>query len=159
MKILILNGPNLDQLGRREPDLYGHHTLAHIMERVRQHGRALRVQVDHAQSNEEGTLVTWIGAAAGRYDGLILNPAAYTHTSVALRDAIAGSGLPCVEVHISNPQARETFRHTSLTAGVCVGVVTGFGDISYLLALDGLVRWIREKKSVAASSRRRSRSR
>ena len=109
------------------------------MDRMKARGAALGVEVDTFQSNEEGALVTRIGGSAGAYDGIVLNPAAYTHTSVALRDAISASGVPCVEVHLSNVYKREAFRHTSLTAAVCVGQISGFGATSYLLGLEAIV--------------------
>jgi 3-dehydroquinate dehydratase-2 len=139
MKVLILNGPNLNLLGTREPDVYGRETLDTIVERVRTRARELGVEIDAFQSNEEGVLVTRIGECRGTVDGIVFNPAAYTHTSVALRDALQACGVPCVEVHLSNIQAREPFRHESLTAGVCVGQIAGFGGMSYVLALEGLV--------------------
>ena len=139
MKILVLNGPNLNLLGRREPAVYGTDTLADIERRLQAEAARLGVELDCRQSNEEGQLVTAIGETPGRYDGLILNPGAYTHTSIALRDAIAAAGVPCVEVHLSNPAAREEFRRRSYTAAVCAGVVQGFGAESYRLALEGLV--------------------
>ncbi|MDI6774627.1 MAG: type II 3-dehydroquinate dehydratase [Verrucomicrobiota bacterium] len=160
MRILALNGPNLNLLGRREPGIYGQVRLDDIMARVAKRGRELGVEVDHLQSNEEGVLVTKIGQALGRYDGLLLNPAAYTHTSVALRDALLACQLPAVEVHLSNTQAREEFRHTSLTAGACVGVVAGFGEMSYVLALEGLVDQLRRKgaaSSLGKGAKKRSR--
>ena len=121
MKILIVNGPNLKLLGTREPSIYGADTLDSIMSRVTDHADARGVQVTAFQSDVEGVLVGAIGAARGEYAGIIINPAAYTHTSVALRDAISASGLPVVEVHLSNTHKREAFRHASLTAPVCVG--------------------------------------
>jgi 3-dehydroquinate dehydratase-2 len=136
---MVLNGPNLALLGRREPDIYGPVTLEEIMEGLRVRAGELGAELEWVQSDEEGVLVRKVGEAAGRFDGLVINPAAYTHTSVALRDAIKASGLPCVEVHLSNTHAREPFRHTSLTAGVCVGQVMGFGADSYRLALEGLL--------------------
>lgn len=143
MKILVMNGPNLNLLGMREPDLYGTTTLGQIMDRVKARGAALGVEVDTFQSNDEGALVTRIGESAGVYDGLVMNPAAYTHTSVALRDAIVASGVPCVEVHLSNIYKRESFRHTSLTAAVCVGQISGFGAVSYLLGLEAVVEHLK----------------
>lgn len=145
MKLLLLNGPNLNLLGKREPDVYGRVTLKDIVAGVKTRARALRVQVDAVQSNDEGALVTRIGDAMGRYDGLLINPAAYTHTSVAIRDAIAAAKLPCVEIHLSNIHAREDFRHKSLTAAVCIGQVSGFGATSYLLALEALVDFLKQK--------------
>lgn len=139
MRILFINGPNLNLLGRRETGIYGRTTLAEIKKRVLQRARALRVQVDFLQSNHEGELVDLIGKAPGRYSAIVINPAAYTHTSVALRDAIAAVGLPAVEIHLSNIHAREDFRHRSLTAPVCVGQICGFGPSSYLLGLEAVV--------------------
>jgi 3-dehydroquinate dehydratase-2 len=146
MKILVLNGPNLNLLGTREPTIYGTTTLAEILVALAAQGRTLGVQVDAFQSNDEGELIGRIQQAAGRYDGLIFNPAAYTHTSVALRDALSGCGLPCVEVHLSNIHAREEFRHRSLTAAVCIGQISGFGPMSYRLGLDALVAHIRARR-------------
>jgi 3-dehydroquinate dehydratase-2 len=135
MKVLVVNGPNLNLLGTREPGVYGRTTLAEIEARTQALGRELGLDVEFAQSNSEGALVDAVQAAAGNAAALILNPAAYTHTSVALRDAIASVGLPAVEVHLSNIHAREGFRHESLTAPVCRGVIAGFGPDGYLLAL------------------------
>jgi len=144
MKLLALHGPNLQLLGRREPDVYGRATLDDINNQLRAAAAALGgVELDFLQSNDEGALITAIGEAAGRYDGILINPAAYTHTSVGLRDALKAAGLPAVEIHLSNTAAREEFRHRSLTAPVCVGTVAGFGADSYRLALEGLVRYIR----------------
>ena len=144
MKILILNGPNLDLLGAREPDVYGATTLADIEALVRTCATELGVEVDFFQSNEEGALVTRVGRCAADYQGLVINPAAYTHTSVALRDAISACGVPCVEVHLSNIYGRESFRHASVTAAVCVGQIAGFGARSYVLGLKALVGVLRE---------------
>jgi 3-dehydroquinate dehydratase-2 len=135
VKVLVLNGPNLNLLGTREPELYGRATLEEIAGKVRRLAGDLGIEVDFMQSNGEGDLVTAVQEAASKYQALIINPAAYTHTSVALRDAIAAVGLPAVEVHLSNIHAREDFRRTSLTAALCRGVVTGFGPEGYLLAL------------------------
>lgn len=135
MKVFLVNGPNLNLLGTREPGLYGHVTLAEIEARVRSLGRELGLEVECVQSNSEGGLVDAVQAAAGRAAAIILNPAAYTHTSIALRDAITAVGLPAVEVHLSNIHAREEFRHASLTAPACRGVIAGFGAEGYLLAL------------------------
>ena len=145
MKILIVNGPNLGLLGTREPDLYGTVTLDDILGQIRERAAELGVEIEAFQSNEEGLLVSRIGESAATFDGIVINPAAYTHTSVALRDAIAACGLPVVEVHLSNTHARESFRHTSLSAPVCVGQLMGFGPKGYLLALEGLVDHIRKK--------------
>lgn len=147
MKILVLNGPNLNLLGKREPDIYGSQTLEAIMNDLVAQGRSLGLAVEAFQSNDEGALVSRIGEARGRYDGLIINPAAYTHTSVALRDALSAAGLPCVEVHLSNIHAREEFRHHSYTAGVCVGQISGFGAMSYRLGLEALAHVLRSGRN------------
>ena len=137
-KILLLNGPNLSLLGTREPEIYGRTTLADIVASVVTAGAEIGIAVDAFQSDVEGELVAAIGRARGVYDGIILNPAAFTHTSVALHDAIKASGVPTVEVHLSNVYAREGYRHESLTAGVCAGQICGFGAEGYLLALTAL---------------------
>ena len=139
-KVLLLNGPNLALLGTREPEIYGRTTLADIVETVKAAAKEKGVEVDAFQSDVEGELVAAIGRARGAYDAIIINPAAYTHTSVALHDAIKASGVPTVEVHLSNVYAREGYRHESLTAGVCVGQICGFGPAGYLLALEALSR-------------------
>ncbi len=141
MKVLCLSGPNLQLLGTREPHIYGKETLADIHARLAARARELGAEVDARQTNHEGTLVDWIGAAPeGGFRGLLFNPGAYTHTSIALYDALKAVALPCVEVHLSNPDAREAFRRRSRVAPACLGRVAGFGAESYLLALDGLVR-------------------
>ena len=140
MKILLLNGPNLQLLGSREPDIYGKTTLAAIVASVKELGNRFGVEIEAFQSNSEGDLVTIIGdARANGFAGIIINPAAYTHTSVAIRDAISAVALPAVEVHLSNVNSRESFRHESLTAPVCIGVVAGFGAFSYQMALRALL--------------------
>jgi len=143
MNILVLHGPNLSLLGTREPGIYGHVTLEQINQKLTALGESLGAALTCRQSDIEGELVQWIGAARGKIDGILINPAAYTHTSVALRDAISASGLPAVEVHLSNTHAREAFRHTSLTAPVCLGQIQGFGPGSYELGLRGLVEFLR----------------
>ena len=139
VKILYLNGPNLNLLGIRQPEIYGRTTLADIEAAVRAKAVPLGITIDFRQSNHEGELVTWIQQARGAADALVLNAAAYTHTSVALRDAITSSEVPTVEIHLSNIHAREEFRHRSLIAGVCKGQIAGFGVHSYLLALDAAI--------------------
>ena len=138
MKVLVLHGPNLNLLGTREPEIYGNLTLQQIDVFIRQRGNELGIEVVSAQSNVEGELVTLIQDAAGWADAILINPGGYSHTSVAIRDAIAAVALPTVEVHLSNPAAREEFRHTDIVAGACTGVVSGFGWRSYLLALEGI---------------------
>ncbi|OGV59616.1 MAG: type II 3-dehydroquinate dehydratase [Lentisphaerae bacterium RIFOXYC12_FULL_60_16] len=156
-RILMVNGPNLNLLGTREPGIYGARRLDWIVAQVREQARVLGYELDAFQSNGEGDLVTRIGSSAGRYAGIVLNPAAYTHTSIALRDAIKAVGVPCVEVHLSNIHAREPFRQQSMTAGACIGIVGGFGWRSYVLALEGLVGWIESdaKPAKAPAGRRK----
>jgi 3-dehydroquinate dehydratase-2 len=139
MKILFLNGPNLNLLGQREPEIYGHTTLADIEAKVRERAAELKVVIDFRQSNLEGELVSWIQQAKEKFDVIVINAAAYTHTSIALRDAIAASGVPTIEIHLSNVHAREEFRHKSLIAPVCRGQITGFGQKSYILGLEAAV--------------------
>ncbi|HEY8086195.1 MAG TPA: type II 3-dehydroquinate dehydratase [Polyangiaceae bacterium] len=143
LRVLCISGPNLQLLGTREPEIYGSATLAEIHARLAKRGAALGAEVDARQTNHEGTIVDWIGASRGDgFAGILLNPGAYTHTSIAIHDAIKAVALPCVEVHLSNPDAREPFRRRSRIARVCVARVAGFGPDGYELALEGLTRRI-----------------
>ena len=137
-RILVLHGPNLNALGTREPETYGHDTLDDIDRRLGRLAAELGVEIESQQSNHEGVLIDALHRARGRSDGILLNPAGLTHTSVALRDAVLAAGVPVVEVHLTNPYAREPWRHVSLTAGAALGVVQGFGADSYLLGLRAL---------------------
>jgi 3-dehydroquinate dehydratase II len=142
MRILFLNGPNLNLLGQREPGIYGWATLAEIEAKVGERAKGLGADIRFRQSNVEGELVSWIQEAKGSWDVIVLNAAAYTHTSIALRDAIAAVGIPTIEVHLSNTAAREEFRHKSLIAPVCRGQIVGFGAYTYELALEAAVNVI-----------------
>lgn len=136
MRILVLNGPNLNLLGTREPGIYGSVTLGQIEESLKAKAAAAGAVLEFRQSNSESDLVTWIQESREKFDFIIVNAAAYTHTSIAIRDAISGSGVRAIEVHLSNVHAREAFRHVSMIAPVCVGVIAGFGALSYNLALE-----------------------
>jgi len=151
LRILVIHGPNLNLLGRREPEIYGATTLAEIDALLAERAKELGVEIETVQSNHEGVILDRIASAVGRFDGIVINPAAWTHTSIALRDAIKGSGLPAVEVHLSNIHAREPFRQTSLVAPVCIGQISGFGAQSYLLGLEGLCRYLSQLDRSGAS--------
>ena len=145
MHILVLNGPNLNMLGVRNPQIYGKQSLKDIENLLRKRLEGLDVQMDFEQSNMEGELVEYIQKARGKYDYILLNAAAYTHTSVAIRDAIEAAEVPTVEIHLSNVAKREDFRHISFIAPVCVGTVAGFGVYSYLMALEYVLAKEKEK--------------
>ncbi|NRH28542.1 type II 3-dehydroquinate dehydratase [Pseudomonas sp. MS19] len=141
--VLILNGPNLNMLGTREPATYGHETLGDIADMCRLTGERLELQVEFQQTNHEGQMIDWIHQARGRCAGIIINPAAWTHTSVAIRDALVASEVPVIEVHLSNVHARETFRHHSYVSAIAVGVMCGFGRNGYRLALEHFAQLIK----------------
>ena len=147
VRVLCLSGPNLQLLGRREPHIYGAENLETIHQRLRSRASELGATIETKQSNHEGDLLDWMGEAPSSFDGVLLNPGALTHTSIALYDAIKATCLPYVEVHLSNPDAREEFRRHSWIAPACIGRIAGFGAMSYLLALDGLVNVVRTRKS------------
>lgn len=144
--ILVLNGPNLNLLGQRQPEVYGATTLAEIEATCRAKARDMGLGLDFLQSNSEGALIDAIHTARGVHDGLILNAGAYTHTSIALMDAISSVELPAIELHLSNVHARESFRHTSYIARVAVGVICGFGPAGYELAIDAMARHLEARK-------------
>jgi 3-dehydroquinate dehydratase-2 len=146
MRILFLNGPNLNLLGQREPSVYGKFSLKEIEAQVRKAAKQRGADIDFRQSNNEGELVTWIQQSKAEFDAIVLNAAAYTHTSVALRDAISAVAIPTIEIHLSNIHSREKFRHKSLIAAVCVGQIAGFGAYSYVLGLEGAVNVIDARK-------------
>ena len=143
MKILLINGANLNMLGSREPEKYGSTTLKDIENSVIKRGAELGAEIDAWQSNHEGDIVDKIQSAKGVYDGILINAGGYTHTSVVIRDALASVQIPTVEIHMTNIHAREEFRHTSLISGVCVAQVVGFKELSYTLAVEGLVNYLK----------------
>lgn len=140
MKILVLNGPNLNMLGIREPDIYGRETYASLIEKITEYCKAKQLDVDCRQSNHEGDLVDWIQEAYGSFDGIVINPGAYTHTSVAILDALKAVSVPTVEVHISDVDSREEFRRTSYLRAACIATISGHGTDGYLEAVDLLAK-------------------
>ena len=148
MKILVLHGPNLNLLGSRENDVYGSVTLDAINRELEDLAKAEGVKLAIHQSNAEGDLVDWIQKAAGAFDALLINPGAFTHTSIALRDAIAGVGIPAIEVHLSNIYRREAFRQHSYIAGVAIGQISGFGSDSYVLGLRAAVAHVKRAQTI-----------
>ena len=144
--VLVLNGPNLNLLGTREPEVYGRDTLADIVRDLHEHAAKHGAELRDVQSNHEGALVDALHEARAWADGVVLNAGAFTHYSIALRDAITAAELPVVETHLSNTHAREAFRHQSVIAAVCLGVVAGFGRDSYVVALDGLIRHLERRR-------------
>jgi len=145
-KILVIHGPNLNLLGTREVDVYGKTTIDDINKELKKKAKEAGVDIDIEQSNHEGEIVDLIGAAKNKYGAILINPAAYTHTSVAIRDAISATAIPTVEVHLTNIYAREEFRHTSLVAPVAIGQVSGFGMNSYVLGLKAAADLARKKQ-------------
>ena len=143
-KILVLNGPNLNLLGKRQPEIYGKLTLEQIDQKVRALAQELAVEIEIRQSNHEGELVSWIQEAPKQFGAIVINPAAYTHTSIAMRDAITAAGIPTIEIHLSTIHKREPFRHHSHIAEVAVGQIAGFGVNSYLLGIRAAAELIQE---------------
>ena len=155
MRILVLHGPNLNLLGRREPHIYGSLTLAAVDRLIRDHARLRSARVECRQSNIEGQLIDWLQRAESEgFDGVVLNPGAFTHYSLALRDAVAAISIPVVEVHLSNVHAREPFRHQSVIAAAARGQILGFGPGSYLLGVDALIAIDRDTRSQRTPARR-----
>jgi len=146
VKILVVHGPNLNLLGTREPDVYGEVTIKQINQALKEKASKKNVQLNIVQSNHEGEIVDLIGKATDNYAGILINPAAYTHTSVAIRDALSASKIPAVEVHLSNIYAREEFRHTSVIAPVVKGQISGFGLQSYILGLEALIETLKSRQ-------------
>ncbi len=145
MKLLILNGPNLNLLGLREPEIYGYQSYTDLCKLIEQHAAELQIKVELRQSNHEGELVDWIQQARGVFDGIVLNPAAYTHSSIALLDALLAVGIPTVEVHITDPMQREPFRRISYVRSACVKTIAGHGFAGYLEAMDYLTEQERKR--------------
>lgn len=144
-RVLVLNGPNLNLLGTREPDIYGRETLADIEAACRKRAKPLGLTLDFRQSNDEAELIGWIQGARGKAAGIVINAAAFTHSSIAILDALAATDLPVVEVHLSNIYRREPFRHHSYVSRAAIGVICGFGGFGYVLALEAIARQIESK--------------
>ncbi len=144
IKIMIINGPNLNRLGSREPEIYGSITYDTLFSELKNRAEALAIKLEIRQSNHEGDLIDWIHEAGDTFDGILINPAAYTHTSIALLDAMKCTCIPVIEVHLSNIHSRESFRAHSVTAAGAVGIIAGFGTMSYYLALEAMLRILRE---------------
>ena len=155
MHILVIHGPNLDLLGKREPDVYGTTTIKEINQNLRRLADSKKARLKIVQSNHEGEIVSAIGAASKKIDGILINPAAYTHTSVAIRDALSAVAIPTVEVHLSNIYARESFRQHSLISPVVLGQVSGFGAASYEWGLSALLRQLESKPASGKKSRKK----
>jgi len=150
IRILVLHGPNLNMLGVREESLYGRQTLKDINGLLESWAKKEGVQLEAKQSNREGDLVTWIQEARGQFDAIVINPAAYTHTSIALRDAVLSAEVPTIEVHLSNIHKREEFRHKSYLAGVALGQISGFGSTSYVLGVQAALEHVQSKPSISS---------
>ena len=148
-KVMVLNGPNLNMLGTRQPEIYGHDTLTDIERRLRKAAKAHGFDLEFRQSNHEGDLVTWIQEACTTCAGIIINPGAYTHTSVAILDALSTCDMPIIEVHLSSPHKRERFRHHSFVSQVGTGVIAGLGAHGYELAFDGMVHLVKKRQAVS----------
>lgn len=152
IRVLVIHGPNLDRLGEREPHIYGRQSLADIDARLAEEAKRLGVQLESMQSNHEGAIVDALSRAVGRFDAIVINPAAYSHYSLAIRDALAALPLVRIEVHLSNVFAREGFRQRMVTAGACSGVILGFGSESYVLALRAAVEMVRRQERNGGST-------
>ncbi len=152
IRVLVIHGPNLDRLGEREPHIYGRQSLADIDARLAEEAKRLGVQLESMQSNHEGAIVDALSGAVGRFDAVVINPAAYSHYSLAIRDALAALPLVRIEVHLSNVFAREGFRQRMVTAGACSGVILGFGSESYVLALRAAVEMVRRQERNGGST-------
>jgi 3-dehydroquinate dehydratase-2 len=153
LRVLVLHGPNLNLLGTREQEIYGNVSLKAINDDIDKLAKQERIEVESRQSNLEGELVTWIQDAKGRFDAIVINPAAYTHTSVAIRDAITAVGLPTIEVHLSNIYKREEFRHRSYIAEAAVGQISGFGPTGYLLGIQAAIEHLKQARVRVGSPR------